>query len=60
MILANLVFKKRGGLEFLKLLQAFKGLEEKLIYLKEKDKSKKILHFSTFKQVKLEKIAIAL
>ena len=59
-ILANLVFKNKGKLKFLKLSRAFKELEEKLPYLKEEDKSKKILRFGTFKQMELEKIAIAL
>ena len=60
MILASLVFKVRGELRVLKLSRAFKRLEEELLYLKEEDKSKKILRFSTFKQVKLEKMAIVL
>ena len=31
-----------------------------LLYLRDEDKSKKVLHFSTLKQVKLKKMAIAL
>ena len=59
-MLASLVFKAKGELGILRLLQAFEGLEKKLPYLKEEDKSKKILRFSTFKQVKLKKMAISL
>ena len=61
MILASFIPKTRKReLEFLEFLQFFNKLEKVLLYLKDKDKSKKILYFSIPKQVKLEKIAIAL
>ena len=60
-MLANFILKvKNKGLEFLEFLQFFNKLEGVLLYLKDKDKSKKILYISILKQVKLEKIAIAL
>ena len=60
-MLASLILKsKKGGLEFLGFLQSFNKLEGVLLYLRDEDKSKKVLHFSTLKQVKLEKMAIAL
>ena len=60
-LLFNLIFKAiKRRLEFLKLLRYFNKLKGELLYLKEKVKSKKILRFSTFKQVKLKKMAIAL
>ena len=51
---------KKGGLEFLGFLQSFNKLKGVLLYLRDEDKSKKVLRFSTLKQVKLEKMAIAL
>ena len=61
LILFNLIFKAiKRGLNFLKLLHYFNKLKRGSLYLKEKEKSKKILRFSTFKQVKLEKMAIVL
>jgi hypothetical protein len=61
LMLFNLIFKAiKKGLEFLKLSRYFDKLEKGLPYLKEKERSKKILRFSTFKQIKLEKMAIAL
>ena len=60
-MLANFIPKaKNKGLEFIEFLQFFDKLEGVSLYLRDKDKSKKILHISTLKQVKLEKIAIAL
>jgi len=60
-MLASFILKaKNKGLEFIKFLQFFNKLKGVLLYLKDKDKSKKILHISTLKQVKLEKMAIAL
>ena len=60
-MLANFIFKARNkGLEFIEFLQFFNKLKGVSLYLRDKDKSKKILHISTLKQVKLEKIAIAL
>ena len=60
-MLASFILKaKNRGLEFIKFLQFFDKLEGVLLYLKDEDKSKKILHISMLKQVKLEKIAIAL
>jgi hypothetical protein len=61
LILASFIFKaKNKGLKFLKFLQFFDKLKRVLLYLKDEDKSKKILHIKTLKQVKLEKIAIIL
>ena len=60
-MLASFIFKsKKGRLEFLGFLQSFNKLEGVLLYLRDEDKSKKVLRFSTLKQVKLEKMAIAL
>ena len=60
-MLASFIFKNRkGGLEFLGFLQSFNKLKGVLLYLRDKDKSKKVLRFSTLKQVKLKKMAIAL
>ena len=60
-MLASFIFKaKNKGLEFLEFLQFFDKLEGVSLYLRDKDKSKKILHISILKQVKLKKIAIAL
>ena len=60
-MLASFILKgKKGGLEFLGFLQSFNKLKGVLLYLRDKDKSKKVLRFSTLKQVKLKKIAIAL
>ena len=60
-MLASFILKaKNGGLEFIEFLQFFNKLKGVLLYLKDKDKSKKILYISTLKQVKLEKMAIAL
>ena len=60
-MLANFILKaKNKGLEFIKFLQFFNKLKGVLLYLKDKDKSKKILRISTLKQVKLEKMAIVL
>ena len=60
-MLANFIFKsKKGGLEFLSFLQSFNKLKGVLLYLRDKDKSKKVLRFSILKQVKLEKMVIAL
>ena len=60
-MLANFIFKaKNRGLEFIKFLQFFDKLEGVLPYLRDEDRSKKILRISTLKQVKLEKMAIAL
>jgi hypothetical protein len=60
-MLASFILKaKNGGLEFLEFLQFFDKLEGVLLYSRDEDKSRKILHISTLKQVKLEKMAIAL
>ena len=60
-MLFNLILKAiKEEPKALKLLYYFNKLKGKLLYLKEEEKSKKILHFSTFKQVKLKKIAIVL
>ena len=60
-MLASFIFKARNkGLKFIKFLQFFDKLEGVLLYLRDEDKSKKILRISTLKQVKLEKIAIIL
>ena len=60
-MLASFIFKaKNKGLEFIKFLQFFNKLKGVLLYLRDKDKSKKILHISILKQVKLKKMAIAL
>ena len=60
-MLASFILKaKNRGLEFIKFLQFFNKLKGVLLYLRDKDKSKKILYISTLKQVKLEKIAIIL
>ena len=60
-MLSNFIFKARKGiLEFLGFLQSFNKLKGVLLYLRDKDKSKKILHFSMLKQVKLKKMAIIL
>ena len=60
-MLASFIFKgKKGRLKFLGFLQSFDKLEGVLLYLRDKDKSKKVLRFSTLKQVKLKKMAIAL
>jgi hypothetical protein len=60
-MLANFILKaKNRGLKFLEFLQFFNKLKGVLLYLRDEDKSKKILHIRTLKQVKLEKMAIAL
>ena len=60
-MLASFILKaKNKGLEFIKFLQFFNKLKGVLLYLRDEDKSKKILYISTLKQVKLKKIAIAL
>ena len=60
-MLASFIFKARNKrLEFLEFLQFFNKLKEVLLYLKDKDKSKKILYISILKQVKLKKMAIIL
>ena len=60
-MLASFILKsKKGGLKFLSFSQSFNKLKGVLLYLRDKDKSKKVLHFSILKQVKLEKIAIIL
>jgi hypothetical protein len=61
LILANFILKaKNKGLKILKFLQFFNKLKEVSLYLRDEDKSKKILHIKTLKQVKLKKIAIIL
>ena len=60
-MLASFILKgKKGGLEFLGFLQSFNKLKGVSLYLKDEDKSKKVLRFSTLEQVKLKKMAIAL
>ena len=60
-MLASFILKaKNKGLKFLKFLQFFNKLKGVLLYLRDENKSKKILHISTLKQVELEKMAIAL
>ena len=60
-MLASFILKaKNKGLKFIKFLQFFNKLEGVSLYLRDKDKSKKILRISTLKQVKLKKMAIAL
>ena len=60
-MLASFIFKgKKGRLEFLGFLQFFDKLKGVLLYLRDEDKSKKVLRFSILEQVKLEKMAIAL
>ena len=60
-MLASFIFKaKDKGLKFLEFWQFFDKLKGILLYLKDKDKSRKILYISILKQVKLDKIAIAL
>ena len=60
-MLASFILKaKNKGLKFLKFLQFFNKLKRVSLYLRDKDKSKKILHISTLKQVELEKMAIVL
>ena len=60
-MLASFILKaKNKGLEFIEFLQFFNELEGVLLYLRDEDKSKKILRISMLKQVKLKKIAIAL
>jgi hypothetical protein len=60
-MLASFIPKaKNKGLEFLEFLQFFNKLKGISLYLRDKDKSRKILHTSTPKQVKLKKMAIAL
>ena len=60
-MLANFIPKARNkGLKFLKFLQFFNKLKRVLLYLKDEDKSKKILYTSMLKQVKLKKMAITL
>jgi len=60
-MLASFIFKARNKrLEFLEFLWFFNKLKGILLYLKDKDKSKKILYTNILKQVKLEKIAIIL
>jgi hypothetical protein len=60
-MLASFILKaKNKGLKFLKFLQFFNKLKGVLLYLRDKDKSKKILRISTLRQVKLKKIAIVL
>jgi len=61
LMLASFILRaKNNKLEFLDFLDFFNKLEGVLLYLKDKDKSKKILYTSTLKQVKLEKMAIIL
>jgi len=45
---------------YITVLRVTSGPTRILLYLKDKDKSKKILRFSILKQVKLKKIAIIL
>ena len=60
-MLASFILKSRkGGLKFLGFLQSFNKLKGVLLYLRDEDKSKKVLRFSTPEQVKLKKMAIAL
>jgi hypothetical protein len=60
-MLANFILRARNrGLKFLEFSQFFDKLEGVLLYLKDEDKSKKILRTSIPKQVELEKMAIAL
>ena len=60
-MLASFILKaKNKGLEFIEFLQFFNKLKGVLLYLRDEDKSKKILYISTLKQVKLEKMAIIL
>ena len=60
-MLASFILRaKNKGLEFIEFLQFFDKLKGVSLYLRDKDKSRKILYISTLKQVKLEKIAIAL
>ena len=61
LILSSLIPKAiKGELKALRLLCYFNKLKGRLLYLKEEERSKKILHFSTLKQVKLKKMAIVL
>jgi hypothetical protein len=61
LILASFIFKaKNKGLKFLAFLQFFNKLKGVLLYLKDEDKSGKILYISILKQVKLKKMAIVL
>jgi hypothetical protein len=54
LMLANFILKaKNRRVEFLEFLQVFNKLKGVLLYLKGKDKSRKILHISILKQVKL-------
>ena len=49
-MLASFIFKaKNKGLEFIEFLQFFNKLKGVLLYLRDKDKSKKILRISTLK-----------
>ena len=60
-MLASFILRsKKKRLKFLGFSQSFNKLKGVLLYLKDKDKSKKVLRFSTLKQVKLNKMAIAL
>ena len=60
-MLASFIFKaKNKGLKFIEFLQFFDKLKGVSLYLRDKDKSRKILYISTLKQVKLEKMAITL
>ena len=60
-MLASFIFKARNkGLKFIKFLQFFNKLKGVSLYLRDEDKSKKILYINMLKQVKLEKMAIAL
>ena len=60
-ILASFILKaKNRRLEFIEFSQFFNKLKGVSLYLRDKDKSRKILYISTLKQVKLEKMAITL
>jgi hypothetical protein len=49
-MLASFILKaKNKGLKFLEFLQFFDKLKGVLLYLKDEDKSKKILHIKTLK-----------
>ena len=50
----------KGGLDSLEFSRVFNKLEGKLLYPKEEEQSRKILRFSTPKQIELEKMAIVL
>ena len=60
-MLASFILRaKNKGLEFIEFLQFFDKLKGVSLYLRDEDKSEKILRTSTLEQVKLEKMAIAL